>query len=184
MAERRQATRASGAGARRHSGSRVRGQVSIEFALVFAGLLIPATFGIIFTSQLLWVWHSVNDFTRQGAGYAATHCWQSSASNVVDFMRANVPLMLNRDQFANGPVEIHVSYFTKDPDSGQMVPFQCDGDCSTVCIPDSVTVSVTGFEFRAFVASMGLPPIALPDFQTSLPIESAGCDPEQGVCLP
>jgi hypothetical protein len=47
-----------------------------------------------------------------------------------------------------------------------------------------VRVSVTGFEYRTFVTSLGLPPVPIPDFQTSLPIESAGCDPEQGTCLP
>ena len=45
--------------------------------MVFGGILRPLTFALIFTAQLLWIWHSVNDFTRQGAGYAATHCWES-----------------------------------------------------------------------------------------------------------
>ena len=31
---------------------------------------------------------------------------------------------------------------------------------------------------------LGLPPVTLPNFRTSLPMESAGCDPEQGVCNP
>src|SRR5713101_8743319 len=75
------------------------GQTTVEFALAYAGVLLPLTFGLIFISQLLWVWHSIADFTRQGAGYAATHCWQGSAGNVIDFMRSNVPLMPSRDQF-------------------------------------------------------------------------------------
>jgi hypothetical protein len=99
-------------------------------------------------------------------------------------MKANVPLTVDRGQFQNGPVLITVSYFSKDPDSGQLVPFTCDTECSTQCIPDSVTVSVTGYEFRTFVTALGLPPVAIPDFRTSLAIESAGCDPEQGACLP
>lgn len=163
---------------------RAAGQATIEFALALVGVLLPVIFSVIFTSQLLWVWHSVNEFTRLGASYASTHCWQSSAGNVLDFMRSNVPPMINQDQFQNGPVQISVTYFAKDPVSGQLTPFECDGDCSTGCIPDSVTVSVTGYEYRAFVTSLGLPPVVLPDFRTSLPIESAGCDPEQAQCLP
>jgi hypothetical protein len=160
------------------------GQTTVEFALAFAGAVLPVTFAVIFTSQLLWVWHSVNDFTRQGASYATTHCWESSAGNVVDFMRSNIPPMVGRDQFLSGPVQINVTYYSRDPDSGQLTPFACDGDCSTNCIPDTVRVSVTGFEYRTFVTFLGLPPVPIPDFQTSLPMESAGCDPEQGTCLP
>jgi hypothetical protein len=160
------------------------GQATVEFVLAYAAVLLPLTFAIIFTSELLWVWHTVNDFTRKGAGYASTHCWMNSASNVLDFMHSNVPLVINRDQFQNGPVEIHVSYFGKDPDTGQLVPFACDTECSTTCIPDTVTVSLTNYQFSTFFTSIGLPPVVIPDFRTSVPMESAGCDPEQGVCLP
>jgi hypothetical protein len=156
----------------------------MEFALAYAAVLIPLTFGLIYVSQLLWTWHSVNDFTRQGAGYASTHCWVNSGSNVVDFMTSHIPPMFNQDQFQNGPAEIHVDYFGKDPDSGALTPFSCDTDCSVSCVPDTVTVSVTGFEFRAFFTSLGLPPVQIPDFRASAPMESNGCDPEQGVCLP
>lgn len=162
----------------------LRGQATIEFVLAYVGVILPLTLALVFTSQLLWVWHSVNDFTRQGASYASTHCWQSAAGNVTNFMRSNVPPMINQDQFQNGPVQISVTYFAKDPDTGQLTPFQCDGDCTSGCIPDTVTVSVTGYEFRNFVTSLGLPPVVLPDFRTSLPMESAGCDPEQAQCLP
>ena len=161
-----------------------RGAIAVEFALAFAGVVLPATLALIFTSQILWTWHAVNDFTRRGAGYAATHCWRSSASNVLDFMRLAVPPVLNQDQFQNGPVVIDVSYYARDPDSGALLPFQCDGDCTTGCIPDTVTVRVTGYEVRAFTTFLGLPAIVLPDFQTTVPIESAGCDPEQGICNP
>ena len=50
------------------------GQATTEFVIAYAGVLFPLTFAVIFTSQLLWIWHGVNDFTRRGAGYAATHC--------------------------------------------------------------------------------------------------------------
>ena len=162
----------------------LRGQAAVEFILAYAAVLLPLTFALIFTSQLLWVWHSVNDFTRQGAGYAATHCWEASAGNVLDFMRNNVPLTIGQDQFRSGPAVISVTYSAKDPDSGQLAPFVCDADCSLSCIPDTVTVSVTGYQFQTFVTSLGLPPVVIPDFRTSQPMESAGCDPEQLACLP
>jgi hypothetical protein len=159
----------------------VSGQVTLEFALIFAGALVPLTFGLIFASQLLWIWHSVNDLTRQGASYASTHCWQASGGNVTSFMLANLPAMPNQQQFLNGPVQIQVSYFAQDPATGILTPFSCSGDCTSGCIPDVVTVSITGFQYQAFA---GVPPIVLPNFQTSLPIQSCGCDPETGVCLP
>ena len=160
------------------------GQSTVEFALVYAGVVFPLMFALIYTSQLLWIWHSVNDWTRAGAGYAATHCWQASAGNVLGFMRSNVPAMINQDEFTSGPAVIGVSYFSEDPCSSELVPFTCDTDCSTDCTPDTVTVSVTGYSYRTFVTALGLPAVPLPDFQTSMPVESAGCDPEQGVCLP
>lgn len=169
---------------RRRTHRPVAGQATLEFVLACGGVLLPATFALIFTAQLLWIWHSVNDFTRQGANYASTHCWESSAANVTGFMRANVPLMINQDQFQNGPAVISITYFSADPTTGELAPFQCSSDCSTSCIPDTVTVSVTGYQFLTFVTAIGLPPVPLPNFQTSQPMESAGCDPEQGVCLP
>ena len=52
------------------------GQALVEFALAWGVVILPLTFMIIFTSELLWIWHSVADFTRDGARYAATHCWE------------------------------------------------------------------------------------------------------------
>ena len=87
--------------------------------LVFAGILAPLTFGFIFTSQLLWVWHSVNDFTRQGAGYAATHCWEASAGNVIAFMQANVPLMPDQAAVSERPRADQRSHISrKTPTTG------------------------------------------------------------------
>ncbi len=149
--------------------------------MIFAGALIPLTFGMIFVTQILWIWHTVNDFTRLGASYAATHCWQSDSGNVTNYMLTNLPAVPNQDQFLNGPIQIQVSYFAEDPTTGILTPFACDGDCTSGCIPDVVTVTISNFQFQAFA---GISPIVLPNFQTSLPMQSCGCDPEQGVCLP
>lgn len=170
--------------ARRIGVRRRSGQVTTEFALLFTGVLVPTVIGITFVSQMLWVWHSVNDWTRQGAGYAVTHCWEASTQNVLDFMTQNVPLMAYQQQFQNETATITVSYFSVDPATGIQTPFSCSGDCSNTCIPDYVTVTVTGFQFASFFTYLHLPPVVMPTFQASAAIESAGCDPEQGVCLP
>lgn len=161
-----------------------RGQATVEYAIVLATLIIPMTFGILYLAEILWIWHSVNDFTRNGARYAATHCWESSASNVISYMQSNVPLMIDQDQFQNGTAEIVVNYYSIDPASQTPTAFSCDTECSTTCIPDTVTVGVLNYEFRTFVSYLGLPPVQMPNFQTSVPIEGAGCDPEQGFCQP
>ena len=163
---------------------RQSGQSTMEFALTYAGVLAPALFAIVFTAQLLWIWHSVVEFTRAGAQYAATHCWQASGDNVLGYMRSNVPPMLDQQQFQNGTVTLEVDYFSVDPASGQLLPFSCGGECSTACIPDTVTVHVLNYQFTSFVSYLGLPPVMIPDFQASMPVESAGCDPEQGTCFP
>ena len=102
----------------------------------------------------------------------------------MDFMNANVPPLIGQNQFQFGPAKINVTYSSLDPASGQLIPFSCDSECSLACVPDTVTVSVTDYQFNSFVSFLGLPPITIPNFQTSQPMESAGCDPEQLVCLP
>lgn len=164
--------------------SRARGAATLEYVVVWGGVVMPVMFGVVFLAQLLWIWHSVADYTRLGARYAATHCWQGSGENVVNFMRTNVPLMIDQDQFQSGQADIAVQYQSRDPDTGQLVDFTCDTDCSTGCVPDAVTVRVSGYEFRRFVTFLGLPAVPLPDFHTSMAVEGAGCDPEQNTCLP
>src|SRR5262249_15715384 len=122
-----------------------RGQSTVEFVLAYASVFLPLSLAVVFTAQLLWIWHSVNQLTRSGASYATTHCWTNSGGNVTQFMHDNVPPVINRDQFQNGPAQIEVSYFSRDPDTGQLTAFQCDSDCSTSCIPDTVTVRITGY---------------------------------------
>ena len=164
---------------------RTRGQATIEFAAIYAAVVLPLTFMLIFVSEMLWVWHSVADYTRLGARYAATHCWQGGGENVLSWMRTNVPRMIDMDQFQNSTAEIEVRYFQRDPDSGSLVDFSCDGgECSAACVPDFVSVRVANYEFRRFNSYFGLPPVRIPDFRTSVPMESAGCDPESGTCLP
>jgi hypothetical protein len=164
---------------------RRKGQASLEYVIVSAGVLIPLTFMIVYTAQLLWTWHSVVEWTRIGARYAVTHCYQNGGENVRAFMRTNVPPNLDQLEFQSGGATIEIAYFQRDPETGTLIEFNCSGgDCSTECVPDAVTIGVTGYQFRAFMAFLGLPPVSLPNFQTSLPVQSAGCDAESGVCNP
>lgn len=161
------------------------GQATIEWALSFTSIVLPLTFMIIFGAQMVWAWHSVSEITRDGARYAATHCWDGSGQNVVGYMRTHVPVNVDVDQFTGGQVDIQVQYFSRNPDTGELEDFACEGaTCSTECVPDAVTVRVQGYEFRRLFPYLGLPPVPAPDFHTSVAIESAGCDPEAGSCLP
>jgi Flp pilus assembly protein TadG len=160
------------------------GQATVEFALLYAGVILPLTFMVVFVAEMLWVWHSVTDFTRDGARYAATHCWQSDTSNVLTYMTTHVPRMIDMDQFQNGAAGITVQYFARDPDSGVLTDFTCDaGDCTTNCVPDAVTVSVTTYQFTRFAGFFRLPAVTLPDLHASMAMGGAGCD-ETGTCLP
>jgi len=162
-----------------------RGAAAVEYALVYAGIILPLTSMLIFTAELLWVWNSGVDFTNRGARYAATHCWQPDGGNVVSNMRENTPIMFDRQQFIDGQAEIEVRYFGRNAESGDLEDFSCDGSqCSRECVPETVRVRISNYEFRAFVSYLGLPPVPIPDFQTTLPMESAGCSPDSEECLP
>jgi hypothetical protein len=157
----------------------------VEFALMYGAVLLPLTFGIVYTAEMYWVWHSIVELTRDGARYAATHCWQSDSQNVISYMQANIPVNIDQAQFqSGGTAQINVNYFQLDPASGSLDPFSCQGDCSTACVPDAVTVSVTNYQFTRFVNYLKLPSITMPAFPTSMPMESDGCDPEQNSCVP
>lgn len=166
--------------------NRRSGQAAIEFALLYSAIILPLTFGIVYVAEMYWVWHSAVELTREGARYAATHCWQADGQNVMTYMQTHVPVNIDVAQFrTGGTAQINVSYFQRDPDSGQLNPFTCDGECSTACVPDAVTVSVTNYEFRRFVNFLHLQPVVMPSFPTSVAMQSAGCDPEQvGSCVP
>jgi hypothetical protein len=158
-----------------------KGQAAVEYALIYAGVLLPLTSMILFTSELLWVWHSVNEFTRDGARYAATHCWTGGGENVRNYMRSNVPRVIDMDQLRE---LVEIEYFSRNAESGQMEPFTCGGsECSPECVPDAVTVAVRNYEFRRFMGFLGLPPVPIPDFRTTAQMESAGCD-QTGTCVP
>jgi len=164
------------------------GQASIEFVLLYSAIILPLTFGIVFVAEMYWVWHSMVEFTREGARYAATHCYQADTQNVVTFMQTHVPTNIDLNQFQSGGTAlIQVQYMSLDPTASTptLIPTSCSGDCSTDCVPDAVTVSVTNYQFSRFVSFVHLPPVVMPSFPTSMPIESNGCDPEQNnMCNP
>ena len=163
--------------------SKRSGQAAIEFALLYGAVILPLLFGTVFVAEMYWVWHSMVEFTRDGARYAATHCWQSDNQNVLGYMQSHVPRVIDQNQFqVGGSAQIVVEYFQHDPDSGQLVSFAgCSADCAVSCVPDAVTISVTNYQFSRFVNLVKLPPVVLPAFPTSMPIESNGCD-QDGNC--
>lgn len=162
---------------------RQSGQASIEFALLYGAVVLPLTFMTIFVAEMLWIWHSMNGFTRDVARYAATHCWMADAGNVTSYVQANVPAMIDQNQFQTGQATMQVLYFAQDPVTQTLSPYQgCNaGECSAACLPDVVSVSVSNYQFLRFASFFKLPPVTIPPFTTSLPMESAGCD-ETGLC--
>ena len=162
---------------------RQSGQAVTEFAVLYAGVALPLTFMIIVMAQILWIWHSVVDFTRDGARYAATHCYVGDNSNVIGYMQANVPAMIDQNLFQNGSAQINVQYYSANSD-GSLSPFGgCGASCSPNCIPDAVSVSVANYQYMRFSSYFKLPPVMIPPFTTTIPMESAGCD-EAGNCVP
>jgi hypothetical protein len=162
-----------------------RGQASVEMALVLVAGIVPLTLGLIAFGEIAWTFHALSTLTRQGARYAATHCWQDdTGSNVVSWMQANAPPFPDRTQLAAGGVLIQVGYWTHDPATRQSVPFSCAGGCSPQCVPDSVTVSVSGYQFSHFLPLLGLQPLQVPSFSTTVEVEGAGGDPETAISSP
>jgi len=82
-----------------------RGQATLEMALVLLVGIIPITFGLIAFAEVAWTYHALASLTRQGARYAATHCWQDDGgSNVVSWMQANSPAFPDRPLLGTGGI--------------------------------------------------------------------------------
>ena len=60
-----------------------KGATAVEFLVVGMTLVIPLCFAMFFTAQILWIWHSVAEMTREGARYAATHCYQNGTNKLI-----------------------------------------------------------------------------------------------------
>jgi hypothetical protein len=163
--------------------NRQSGQATAEFALLYAGAILPLTFMFVFVAEMLWIWHSAVDFTREGARYAATSCWEpdGSSSNVLAHMQLVEPNVMK--QFQTASAQIVVAYYSLNPD-GSVTPFDgsaCNG--GSICIPDSVTVSVSNYQFLPFSGFFKLPPVTMPSFTTTVPMESAGYQDASGTCV-
>ena len=156
------------------------GQALTEFAILYAAFILPLTFMVIFVAEMLWIWHGVSDFTRDGARFAATHCFQTGGTNVTGYMQAHVPPIVDQMQFQNGDAVIRVQYFSAGLD-GSLSPFAPTPDCGD-CLPDTVSVSVSNYQFARLAGFLRLPPVTMPAFTTNLPMESAGFQDASGVC--
>ncbi len=167
--------------------ARCSGQATVEMALILGAVLLPLTLGIVALADVAWTYHALVALTRQGARFAATHCFQDdTGSNVVTWMQNNAPPFVDRPQLQSGGIQIQVSYWTHDltdPANPVSVPFTgCSESCTPECVPDSVTVSISGYQYRHLLPLLG--PIfqdglTVPAFSTTVEIQSAGGDPEQ-----
>jgi hypothetical protein len=160
------------------------GQAALEFALLYAAAILPLTFMIIFVAEMLWTWHSVVDFTRAGAQFAATHCWEAdgSASNVLNWMQTHVPLMIDQQQFQTNAAGIQVQYFSQASD-GTLTALSSCSDGGAICEPDVVSVSITTYQFTRFSSFFKLPNVQMPPFTTTIPMESGGYQDASGTCV-
>lgn len=155
---------------------RISGQAMIEFAVLYASVILPLTFMTIFVAEALWIWHGIVDYTRDGARYAVTHyCQAQDGSNVLTYMQANAPPIIDQAQFqAGGNAQLTIAYLDS---TGQ--PFAL-GNCPD-CVPDSVSVSIANYTFGRLAGYLKLPGITMPPFTTNLPMESAGLNPDPTV---
>lgn len=160
--------------------SRRSGQATIEFALIYGAVILPLTFMTIFVAEQLWIWHSVAEFTRDGAHYAATHC-ATDGTNVVGYMTSRVPPMIDQNRFQTGEAGIQVQYFMNGTD-GASTPY--DPNACGSCVPDSVSVIITSYQFLRFAGFLGLAPTTMPPFTTNEPMESGGFQDASGSCTP
>jgi len=147
-----------------------RGQAITEFAVLYASVILPLTFMSVFVAEALWIWHGMVEFTRDGARFAATRCYQADGNNVITYMQTHVPPVMDQAQFQlGGSAAINVQYLDNIG-----APFNSP-DCAD-CVPDTVSVSVTNYTFGRLAGFLKLPGIPMPPFTTNLPMESAGLD--------
>src|ERR1051326_5874590 len=90
-------------------------------------------------------------------------------------MKATSPIFPDRSQLLSGAITIQVNYWTHNLDADESDSFECDGTVACgACVPDSVTVSITGYQFNHFFQTLGLAPLQMPSFSTTVEVESAG----------
>lgn len=135
--------------------------------------------------DVVWTYHALVTLTRQGAKFAATHCYQDDAgTNVTDWMKVNAPAFLDRPQLVSGSVQIQVNYWAHDLGNHESVAFSCGAACTPACVPDAVTVSISNYQFTRLLPLLNLQPLTLPAFSTTVEVQGAGGDPEQGISFP
>src|SRR5437867_11486532 len=113
---------------------RSRGQATVEMALALIAGVVPLTLGLFAFTEVAWTYHALVTLTRQGAQYAATHCWHDEAgSNIQNWMQANAPPFPDRRQLTSGEIQIQVTYWMHDPVNHTSATFSCSGFCSAEC---------------------------------------------------
>jgi len=152
------------------------GQALTEFAVLYVGVILPLTFMTFFVAEALWIWHGMAEFTRDGARYAATHCFSGDGNNVLTYMQTHVPPVIDQAQFqTGGGATVNVQYLNS---AGEAFSNADCGDCQ----PDSVSVSVGNYTFGRLAGFLQLPGIPLPPFTTNAAMESAGMTDGSGTC--
>ena len=147
---------------RRAPKSRQWGATAVEFALV---LLIFLTFLLAITdfSRMLFTWNAAAEATRAGARYAVVCDNTTRDAQVLAKMQAMLPQIDDID-------------VVWDP------PGCTTGTC------EGVTVSIVGLDYQWIspIAGLGtaVAPISMPTFQTYLPREIMGTDPNDAtICF-
>ena len=162
------------------------GQASIEFALLYSAVILPLTFMVVFVSEMLWVWHSVVDFTRDGATYAATHCWMGDGGNVTTYMTDACAAHDRHGQIPKRRSGAANQLFFAGPGhrAAHAVRLRLGRRVQRRLRSGRRYGSVTSYQFTKGLSTFfKLPPVTIPPFAASMPMQSAGCD-ESGNCLP
>ena len=102
-------------------------------------------------------------------------------------MTTHVPRMIDMDKFQNGDAGMHGAVFLAGPRhrrSSRRSPATAAPNAAPTACPTRSRVSVTSYQFTSGLSTFfSLPPVTMPPFTTSMPMQSAGCD-EAGNCLP